>query len=63
MRYRATVAGRSFDLEVDHDRLVWVDGRPLYVDMEQVGGLPVYSLGIRWQWCGDTCTLTSSPML
>jgi biotin carboxyl carrier protein len=44
MRYRATVAGRSFDLEVDHDRLVWVDGCPLYVDMEQVGGLPVYSL-------------------
>jgi biotin carboxyl carrier protein len=44
MKYTATVAGRSFELEVDHDRLVWVNGSPLYVDMEQVGGLPVYSL-------------------
>jgi len=24
--------------------------------------LPVHSMGIKWQWCGDTCTLTSSPM-
>jgi biotin carboxyl carrier protein len=46
MRYRATVAGQSFELEVDHERLVWVDGRPLYVEMEQVGGLPVYSLAL-----------------
>jgi biotin carboxyl carrier protein len=46
MRYTAKVAGRSFELEVDHDRLVWVDGYPLYVDMEQVGGLPVYSLAL-----------------
>jgi biotin carboxyl carrier protein len=46
VKYTATVAGRSFELEVDHDRLVWVDGRPLYVEMEQVGGLPVYSLAL-----------------
>ncbi len=44
MKYRVTVAGRSFEIEVEHDRLVRVDGRPLYVDLEQVGGLPVYSL-------------------
>jgi len=41
-----TVAGRSFDIEVDHDRLVRVNGQPLYVDLEQVGGLPVYSLAL-----------------
>jgi biotin carboxyl carrier protein len=44
MRYQVTVAGRSFDIEVDHERLVRVNGQPLYVDLEQVGGLPVYSL-------------------
>lgn len=44
MKYRVTVAGRSFEIEIEHDRLVRVDGRPLYVDLEQVGGLPVYSL-------------------
>lgn len=44
MKYDVTVEGRSFEIEIDHERLVWVDGRPLYVDLEQVGGLPVYSL-------------------
>ena len=44
MRYRVTVEGRSFDIEVDNDRLVRVNGRSLYVDLEQVGGLPLYSL-------------------
>jgi propionyl-CoA carboxylase alpha chain len=46
LKYRVTVAGRSFEIIIDRDRLVWVDGRPLYVDMEQVGGLPVYSLAL-----------------
>jgi biotin carboxyl carrier protein len=46
LKYRVTVAGRSFEIMVDRDRLVWVDGQPLYVDMEQVGGLPVYSLSL-----------------
>jgi biotin carboxyl carrier protein len=46
MKYSVTVAGRSFEIEVEHDRLVWVNGRPLYVDLEQVGGLPVYSLAL-----------------
>jgi biotin carboxyl carrier protein len=44
MRYRVTVEGRSFDIEVDHDRLVRVNGHSLYVELEQVGGLPLYSL-------------------
>jgi biotin carboxyl carrier protein len=46
MKYRVTVEGRSFEIEVDHDRLVWVHGHPMYVDLEQVGGLPVYSLAL-----------------
>lgn len=44
MKYEVTVAGRTFEIEVRHNRLVEADGRPLYVDLEQVGGLPVYSL-------------------
>ena len=47
MRYRVTVEGRSFDIEVDNDRLVRVNGRSLYVDLEQVGGLPLYSLAFE----------------
>jgi biotin carboxyl carrier protein len=46
MRYRVTVQGRSFDIEVEGDRLVRVDGRSIYVDLEQVGGLPLYSLAL-----------------
>ena len=46
MKYQVTVAGRCFEIEVDHERLVRVDGQPLYVDLEQVGGLPVYSLAL-----------------
>jgi len=44
MRYHVSVEGRSFEIDIDHNHLVWVDGEPLYVGMEQVGGLPVYSL-------------------
>lgn len=44
MRYQVSVEGRSFEIDIDHNHLVWVDGQPLYVDLEQVGGLPVYSL-------------------
>ena len=46
MRYRVTVQGRSFEIEVDHDRLVRVNGRCLNVELEQVGGLPLYTLAL-----------------
>jgi biotin carboxyl carrier protein len=46
VRYQVSVAGRTFEIEIDHERLVRLDGRPLYVDLEQVGGLPVYSLAL-----------------
>lgn len=46
MKYNVTVAGRSFEIEVDNEHLVRVNGHPLYVDLEQVGGLPLYSLAL-----------------
>ena len=46
MKYRVTVEGRSFEIEVDHDRLVRVDGRSLNVELEQVAGLPLYTLAL-----------------
>jgi biotin carboxyl carrier protein len=46
VKYTVTVSARSFEIEVEHDRLVRVNGRSLYVDLEQVGGLPVYSLAL-----------------
>jgi biotin carboxyl carrier protein len=46
VKYRVVVDGRSFLIEIDHERLAWVDGQPLYLELEQVGGLPVYSLSL-----------------
>ena len=47
MNFRVTVAGQTFDIEVEHDCLVRVNGQPLYLDLEQVSGLPLYSLGLE----------------
>jgi biotin carboxyl carrier protein len=44
VKYRVAVANRSFEIEIEHGGLVRVNGCPLYVDLEQVGGLPVYAL-------------------
>lgn len=44
MKFRTTVAGRTFRIEVDHEQLVWVDGRPIYISLERLGGLPLYAL-------------------
>jgi biotin carboxyl carrier protein len=46
MRYTVTVEGRSFEIEVDHERLVRVNGRSLNVELEQVAGLPLYTLAL-----------------
>lgn len=46
MKYRVAVAGRSLEIEVEGEHLVRVNGQPMYVDLEQVGRLPVYSLAI-----------------
>ncbi len=47
MKYQVSVDAQSFEIEVDHDWLVWVNGHPLYVDLEQVGGLPAYCLAVE----------------
>ncbi len=46
MKYRVVAAGQSFDIEVDPNHLVRVNGQPAYVELEQVGGLPVYTLAL-----------------
>jgi biotin carboxyl carrier protein len=46
MKYRVSVAGQTFEIEVRHSRLVLVNGHSLYVDLDQVGGLPLYSLSL-----------------
>jgi len=46
MKYRVTAAGRSLEIEVDHDRLVRVNGQPMYVHLEQVSQLPIYTLAL-----------------
>ena len=47
MKYRVTVDGCPFEIEVEHDRLVRVNGRPLYIELEKLGGVPVYSLALE----------------
>ena len=44
MRYQVSVEGRLFDIEITPDGQVWVDNRPLHVDLEKIDGLPLYSL-------------------
>jgi len=44
VRYRVEVEGRDFEIEVDLEGRIWLNDRPLDVDMEQVDGLPQYSL-------------------
>lgn len=44
MKYKVTIGTLTYEIEIEHGQLVRVDGRPLYVGLEQVGGLPLYSL-------------------
>lgn len=43
MKYRVEVEGRRFEIEVRADGTVWVDGRPVSVDLEGLEG-PFLSL-------------------
>jgi biotin carboxyl carrier protein len=47
VKYCVTVDGYSFEIEVEHDRLVRVNGHPLYIELEKLGGVPVYSLALE----------------
>ena len=44
MRYRIVVEGRTFEIEVGPAGRVWVNRRPISVDLERIDGLPLYSL-------------------
>jgi biotin carboxyl carrier protein len=44
MKYRVTVDGREFHIIVGQGRRIWVDGRPLDVDLRGVDDLARYSL-------------------
>jgi biotin carboxyl carrier protein len=41
------VDGQSFEIEVDNDGLVRVNGQPFYVRLQQLDGLPVFSLALE----------------
>jgi biotin carboxyl carrier protein len=47
VKYCVTVDGYAFEIEVEHDRLVRVNGHPLYIELEKLGGVPVYSLALE----------------
>jgi biotin carboxyl carrier protein len=49
MKYHVTVDGRQFQIEIEPNHLVRVDGQPLYVQLEQVSGLPLYTLSLDEQ--------------
>jgi urea carboxylase len=44
VKYKVTTGEYDFEIEIERDHLVRVNGRPVYVDFEQIGGLPAYSL-------------------
>lgn len=46
MKFETTIDGRDLQIEIDHDHLVRVDGNCLYVALEQVGHLPLYTLNL-----------------
>ena len=46
MKYQVSAGGQTFEIEVLHNRLVQVNGQSLYVDLDQVGGLPLYTLSL-----------------
>jgi biotin carboxyl carrier protein len=44
MKYLASVEGQSFEIEVNVEGEIVVNGAPLAIDLRQVAGQPVYSL-------------------
>lgn len=44
MRYRVDVEGRVFDIEIRPDGRVWVNRRPIDLDLAELTGRPGYSL-------------------
>lgn len=44
MRYQVDVEGRTFDIEIRPDGRVWVNRRPVDIDLAELAGRPGYSL-------------------
>lgn len=56
MKYRVEVEGRTFEVEVRPDGTVWVNGRPMSVDVEGLDG-PFLSLLVghhSYEGCAET---------
>ena len=56
MKYRVEVEGRTFEVEVRPDGTVWVNGRPVQVDVEGLEG-PFLSLLVghrSYEGCAET---------
>lgn len=54
MKYVATVADQTFEIEIIGENRIKVDGQELVVDLHSVAGQPVYSLlldGDSWEAC------------
>ncbi len=47
MKFTVHVARRTYEIEVDHDHLVRVNGHPVYVDLEQIGTLPIFAVALE----------------
>lgn len=47
MRFAAEANGQAFEIEVDNDGLVRMNGQPAYVRMQQLDGMPVFSLVVE----------------
>ena len=44
MKYLTTVEGRTFEIEINTEGEIVIDGQPVVVDFHPVAGQPVYSL-------------------
>jgi len=44
VKYKVTTGDQDFEIEIECNHLVRVNGQPVYVEFEQIGGLPAYSL-------------------
>jgi len=49
MKYITTIGDREFEIEIDGDNKLVVDGKPYFIDFNSIGNQPVYSLLINGQ--------------
>ena len=49
MKYISTIGEREFEIEIDGENRLVVDGKPYFIDFDSIGDHPVYSLLINGQ--------------